>query len=377
MMAAKRDYYEILGVSRDATPEEIKRAYRRLALKYHPDKNPGSEEAEGKFKEAAEAYEMLSNSQKRAAYDQFGHTGVEGAFQGRGFDWSDFTHFSDFGDVFSGFEDILRGFGIGGDLFGTARTGQMRRRRGKDLGYELEIDFLQAARGYPTTVTIPRYEPCKHCRGSGSRPGARKARCPQCEGTGQIRVNTGFFSVAQTCGQCGGEGTIIKDPCPECNAKGRIRITKKIEVRIPAGVENGSRLRVQGEGEAGLQGGPRGDLYIVIRVRPHEIFERRDDDILCQFPISFVQAALGTEIEVPTLNGKVKMKIPPGTQSGRIFRLRGKGIQNLRGFGRGDELVGIVVETPIHLNQQQRALLEKFAEISGKEINPLSRSFMD
>jgi molecular chaperone DnaJ len=376
-MAAKRDYYEVLGVNKGASPEEIKRAYRRLALKYHPDRNPGDKQAEESFKEAAEAYEVLSDSQKRATYDQFGHAGVEGAFRGKGFEWSDFSHFTDFGDIFSGFEDLFRGFGIDTDFFGTMGGGRRRARQGADLRYDLEITFLQAAEGHIATVSVPRYEPCKHCKGSGVKPGTRRVKCPVCGGSGQVRTSAGFFSISQTCQQCKGEGTVIKTPCPKCNGRGRVREVKKIEVRIPAGVEDGSRLRLQGEGEAGLQGGSRGDLYIVIRVRSHEIFERQGDDVLCQFPISFTQAALGTEIDVPTLNGKVRMKIPPGTQSGKVFRLKGKGIQNLRGFGKGDELVGIIVETPTHLSQEQKMLLKKFAEISGEEVHPLSKSFMD
>ncbi|MEA3328734.1 MAG: molecular chaperone DnaJ [Candidatus Omnitrophota bacterium] len=373
-MAAKRDYYEVLGVGRDASPEVIKRAYRKLALRYHPDKNPNDKKTEEKFKEAAEAYEVLSNSQKRAAYDQFGHTGMESSFKGGGFDWSDFTHFSDFGDIFSGFEGILRGFMDTG-FFGAASPGGRGFRRGASLEYNLEVSFIQAAKGYTAAINVPRYELCKRCKGSGAKPGTQRVKCPGCAGTGQVRTSAGFFSIAQTCGQCNGEGTIIKEFCPECGGRGRTRLVKKIEVKIPAGINDGLQLRVQGEGEAGLRGGPKGDLYIKIKVRPHQIFERRGDDILCQFPISFTQASLGAEIEVPTLNGRVRMKVPAGTQSGRIFRLKDKGIQSLRGWGRGDELVQIIVETPTHLSQEQRKLLKNFAGISGE--GPLSKSFMD
>jgi len=373
----ERDYYEVLGITKDADQNTIKRAYRKLALKYHPDKNPENKQTEEKFKEAAEAYEVLSDSQKRAAYDQFGHAGVEGSFRGKGFNWSDFTHSGDFGDIFSGLDDLFRGFGVDSGIFGDSQgRRQQRAGRGADLGYRLEISFIQAVKGHKITITIPRYEACKVCGGSGAAAGTKRAKCPRCGGIGQIRVSQGFFSMVQTCSQCGGEGTIIKTPCQECGGQGRVTVNKKIEVKIPAGIADGMKVRVRGEGEAGRRGGPRGDLYIIITVHSHEIFERRDNDILCQTPISFVQAALGGEVEVPTLDGKAKIRIPAGTQSGKIFRLRGKGIQSLRGYGRGDELVKMVIETPVHLNSEQKRSLKRFAEISGENLYPLASSFM-
>ncbi len=374
----KHDYYEVLGVSKDADQNTIKRAYRRLALKYHPDKSPGNKQAEEKFKETAEAYEVLSDSQKRAAYDRFGHAGVEGAFKGGGFNWSDFTHYGDFGDVFSGLEDLFRGFGIDSGIFGDSwGRGQQGSGRGADLGYSLELGFVQAVKGHRTSITVPRYEGCKTCGGSGAAAGTKRTKCSRCGGTGQIRVSQGFFSLLQTCSQCGGEGTIIKTPCQECGGQGRVRVNKKIEIKIPPGIADGMKLRVRGEGEAGRRGGPGGDLYVAVTVRPHEIFERRDDDILCEAPISFVQAALGGEVEVPTLEGKVKIKIPAGIQSGKIFRLRGKGIQSLQGYGKGDELVKMVIETPVHLNSEQKKLLKKFAETDGENLYPLAGSFVN
>lgn len=375
---SKRDYYEILGVSKNASSEEIKAAYRKLALKYHPDKNPSNrKEAEEKFKEISEAYEVLSDSQKRATYDQFGHEGLQGAFRGGGFDWSDFTHFSDIEDLFGSFGDFFRGFGIDIDSFGGGWGGGGRRvRRGSDLQYSLEISFEEAAFGTEKTVHIPRYEICPVCNGEGTKPGTKKADCSQCGGSGQIRSVTGFFSLTRTCNRCGGEGKIIKVPCTRCRGEGRVRLERKISVKIPAGIDDGFRLRITGEGEAGMRGGRRGDLYILVYVKPHPIFGRHNNDIICEVPISFVQAALGSEVDVPTLNGKARMKIPAGTQSGKIFRLRGKGIPNLRGGGRGDEHVRIIVETPTNLNSEQRKILEEFARSCGEEVNPITRSFM-
>ena len=374
----KRDYYEVLGVSKDADQNTIKRAYRRLALKYHPDKNSGNKQTEEKFKETAEAYEVLSDSQKRAAYDQFGHAGVEGAFKGGGFNWSDFTHYGDFGDIFSGLEDLFRGFGIDSGIFGDSwGRSQQGAGRGADLGYNLELSFVQAVKGHRTGITVPRYEGCEVCGGSGAAAGTKRTKCPRCGGTGQIRISQGFFSLLQTCSQCGGQGTIIKTPCQECGGQGMVRVNKKIEIKIPPGIAGGMKLRVRGEGEAGRRGGPGGDLYVMITVRPHGIFERRDDDILCEAPISFVQAALGGEVEVPTLEGKVKIKIPAGIQSGKIFRLRGKGIQSLQGYGKGDELVKMVIETPVHLSSEQKKLLKRFAEIGGENLYPLASSFVN
>lgn len=374
----KRDYYEVLGVDRNASQDEIKRVYRRLALKYHPDRNPDDKSAEEKFKEVAEAYEVLSNPQKRANYDQFGHAGLEGAFRGAGFNWADFTHFGDFSDIFGGLEDFLRGFGVDTGPFETFWT---RRRtgpaRGSDLEYDLEVSFIQAAKGYETAIRIPRYEACSNCKGEGAEPGTRRTRCPNCGGAGQVRSSRGFFTISQTCGRCHGEGTVVETPCSKCRGQGRVRISRKIQIRVPPGVETGSRLRITGEGEAGLRGGPRGDLYVFIKVKPHEFFERSNNDIICEVPVSFTQAALGTEVIVPTLDGKVKLNVPPGTQTGKVFRLKGKGVQSLHGYGKGDEFVRIAVEIPTHLNREQKRLLQEFAKISGEDVNPITKSFMD
>ncbi len=374
----KRNYYEVLGVDRNASQDEIKRVYRRLALKYHPDRNPDDKSAEENFKEVAEAYEVLSDPQKRTNYDRFGHAGLEGAFKGAGFDWADFTHFGDFGDIFGGLEDFFRAFGIDTGLFETFWT---RRRagpaRGSDLEYDLEVSFIQAAKGYETTIRVPRYEACSNCKGEGAEPGTRRTRCPNCGGAGQVRMSRGFFTISQTCGQCHGDGTIIETPCSNCRGQGRVRISRKIQIRVPPGVQTGSRLRITGEGEVGLRGGPRGDLYVFIKVAPHEFFERSNNDIICEVPISFTKAALGAEVVVPTLDGRVKLKVPPGTQTGKVFRLKGKGIQSLRGYGKGDEFVRIVVETPTHLNREQKRLLQQFAKISGENVNPITKSFMD
>jgi molecular chaperone DnaJ len=373
----KRDYYEILGVSRNADQGEIKKAYRRLALKYHPDKNPGDKKkAEEKFKEISEAYEVLSDSQKRSTYDQFGHEGLQGAFKGGGFSWSDFTHFSDLEDIFGGFEDLLRGFGIAGDFFGfggrRTRTGP---RKGADLEYRLEMELKEVASGVEKTVEIPRRELCNVCKGEGAKPGTKKSACARCKGTGQVIATQGFFSISRTCERCGGQGSVIETPCGECRGSGMIRVKRRIKIKVPPGVDTGSHLRISGEGEAGQRGGPRGDLYILIQVNPHEIFERHNNDIFCEIPISFVQAVLGGEVTAPTLNGRVKLKIPPGTQSGQIFRLKGKGIPDLHGYYTGDELVRVMVETPTGLNEHQQTLLKQFAEACGEEVNPIKKSF--
>lgn len=359
----KRDYYEILGVSREASQEEIKRVYRKLALKYHPDKNPGDEAAEEKFKELAEAYEVLSDSKKRTNYDQFGHAGVDGAFRGRGFDWSDFSHFGDFSDIFTGLDDLFRGFGVDMGMFGGGRRRRTGPLKGSDLEYELEVSFLDAARGYETTISIPRNEVCGNCRGDGAEPGTRRKDCPSCGGSGQLRTVQGFFSISRTCSRCQGEGTIVENACSKCRGSGRIRVKRKIRIKVPSGIETGNSLRIAGEGEAGSRGGPRGDLYVLIRVRAHEFFQRLNDDIICEVPISFTQAALGSEIEVPTLDGRVKLKVPAGTQPGKLFRLKGKGIRSLRGYGYGDELVRIMVEIPSRLSREQKELLRRFSSL--------------
>jgi molecular chaperone DnaJ len=361
----KRDYYQILGVSRDATDEDIKKAYRKLALKHHPDKNPENRrEAEERFKELSEAYQVLSDPERRGLYDRFGHAAFEqGA--GPGFDFS------------AGFEDILGD--LFGDFFGTGRSrgGRGRGRRGQDLRYELEISFQQAAFGCEKVVSVPRLARCETCGGQGAKPGTAARTCPQCRGTGQVRFQQGFFSIAKTCGHCNGHGTIITSPCPTCGGAGALRRTHQLSVKIPAGVDSGSRLKLRGEGEAGANGGSPGDLYVVLHVREHPLFVRDGSDIVCDVPVSFAQAALGAEVEVPTLEGTTKVKVPAGVQSGQVLRLRGRGIPDLNGYGRGDEIVRIVVETPRRLSARQRELLEEFARLSGEEVHPLSKSFLE
>jgi molecular chaperone DnaJ len=376
---AKRDYYEVLGIGKNASADEIKQAYRRLTLKYHPDRNPEDQkQAEEKFKEICEAYEVLSDPQKRQTYDQFGHEGLRGAFKGAGgFDWSDFTHFSDLEDIFGNFGDIFSSFGIdlgGFSGFNRQRTGA---RRGRDLGIEIELTLKEAAGGTEKVVRLHRYEPCSICHGQGAKPGTKKVSCPECKGSGQISTMGGFFTFSRTCARCGGEGKVIRTPCNNCNGSGREKAEKKIHVKIPAGVDTGSRIRLQGEGEAGSRGGRRGDLYIAIYVKPDDIFERHGKDLLCEIPVSFTQAALGAEIEVPTLNGRVKMRLPAGTQSGKIFRLRSKGLPDVHGYGKGDELVRIVVETPTGLNAKQRSLLQEFAQACGEDVHPRKQSFLE
>jgi molecular chaperone DnaJ len=362
----RRDYYETLGVERSASDEEIKKAYRKLALKYHPDKNPGDKGAEDRFKEIGEAYQVLCDPERRAAYDRFGHAAFE---QGGGFGGFDFA---------GGFEDILGD--LFGDFFGTrrgGRGGRSRARRGQDLQYQLDVTFEEAARGCEKTLSIPRLTRCGTCNGSGAKPGTRPTQCPQCHGSGQIRFQQGFFAIAKTCGTCNGQGTVIASPCTDCNGGGARRRTHTLNVRIPPGVDTGSRLKLRGEGESGGNGGPAGDLYVLIRVAEHPVFVRDGVDVVCEVPVSFVQAALGTEVEIPSLDGPQNLKVPGGTQSGRLFRLRGLGVPDLNGYGRGDLVVRLVVETPRKLSARQRELLEEFARISGEEVHPMSKSFLD
>ena len=364
----KRDYYEVLGVARGASDDELKKAYRRLAVQCHPDRNPGDKHAEERFKEANEAYQVLSDPEKRVQYDRFGHAAFQGPQAGGGFGGFDFSQ---------GFEDVFSD--IFGDFFGTGRgRARSRTRRGDDLRYDLEIEFEEAARGTEKTVKIARLALCEGCKGTRSRDGSGSRTCPNCRGTGQVRTQQGFFSISTTCGSCRGEGSIISDPCPKCQGQGRVRKLQALSVRIPPGVDNGSRLKLRGEGEAGFASGPAGDLYVVIHVREHAIFTRQDNEVVVEVPVSFPQAALGVEIEVPTLDGKVKLKLPAGTQSGKVFRLKGKGFVDLHGYGRGDELVRIVVETPRRLSARQRELLEEFAKVSGEDVtHPLSKGFVD
>ncbi|MCK8825149.1 molecular chaperone DnaJ [Fuchsiella alkaliacetigena] len=365
---SKKDYYEVLGVSKDASDKEIKRAYRKLAKKYHPDVSDDPQ-AEEKFKEVSEAYKVLSDENLRARYDQYGHAGVDQeGFGGGGFGQGSFEGFEDIFDMFFG---------------GQGRRGQRRNRprKGSDLRYNMTIDFEEAAFGVEKEIKIPRTEECDKCNGSGAKAGSDVESCAKCDGTGQVQYRQqtpfGQFVQTKTCDRCQGDGQFIKDPCPECNGKGKVRRRSSLTVNIPAGVEDGSRLRVAGEGEAGERGGPAGDLYVVIRVKDHEIFERQGNDIICEVPINIVQATLGDEIKVPTLDGKVKFKIPEGTQPGNSFRLRNKGIPYLKGSGRGDQHIKVKVVIPENLNEEQKELMKKFAEISGEEINPEKEGFFD
>lgn len=355
---AKRDYYEVLGLKRGADEAEIKKAYRRIAMKYHPDRNPGDSGAEEKFKEANEAYEVLSDAQKRGMYDQFGHAGVEGQAGGMG-------GFGGFGAGGASFSDI---FGdVFGDIFGgggsRARAGP---QRGADLRYNLEIDLEDAVHGASVKIRVPTLENCEDCGGSGARRGSSPVTCTTCGGAGQIRMQQGFFSVQQTCPNCRGKGKTIKDPCASCHGRGRVEKQKTLSVKIPPGVDTGDRIRLAGEGEAGPDGGPPGDLYVQVAVRAHEIFERDGKHLYCEVPISFVDAALGGELEVPTLEGRVKLRVPPETQTGKLFRLRNKGVKPVRGGAPGDLLCRVVVETPVNLNKRQKELLTELQKSLGE-----------
>jgi molecular chaperone DnaJ len=360
---AKRDYYEVLGVEKGTDAAELKKAYRRVAMKFHPDRNPDDPKAEEKFKEANEAYEVLSDDQKRAAYDRFGHAGVEGqgGMGGGGSNFSDI-----FGDVFG---DIFGGGG-GGRRGGPAR--------GSDLRYNLELKLEEAVKGTTTQIKVPTLVSCKTCSGSGAKAGSKPITCTTCGGHGQVRMQQGFFSVQQTCPNCRGRGTIISDPCKSCHGQGRVEETKTLSVKVPAGVDTGDRIRLSGEGEAGEAGGPPGDLYVQVHVREHEIFKREGADLYCEVPIDFVDAALGGELEVPTLDGRVKLKVPPETQTGKLFKLRGKGVTPVRGGGVGDLLCRVVVETPVNLTNKQKEMLRDFqASMKGGKYSPKQSSWLD
>jgi molecular chaperone DnaJ len=373
---AKRDYYEVLGVPKGATQDEIKKAYRKLTRKYHPDVNPGDQQAEEKFKEISEAYEVLSDEQKRAQYDQFGHAGTNGAGFG-GFGGGGFQ-----GTGFGGFEDIFDMF-FGGSGFGGGGAAAARRpQRGADLRYDLTITFEEAAFGVKKDISIPRTETCKTCDGTGAAPGTTPSTCHVCNGTGQVQTaqNTPFgrFQSIRTCHHCHGTGEVITSPCSTCHGQGRVRRTRKISLTVPAGVDTGSRLRVAGEGEAGTLGGPSGDLYVVIKVRPHKVFQRKNQDVYMEIPITVVQAALGDEIEVDTLDGKSTVRIPEGTQTGASFTLKGKGIPKLHGSGRGDQHVKVQVVVPTNLNDKQKQLLREFGKTLGQSnFNVKDKSFFD
>ena len=351
-MAIKRDYYEVLGVDRGASEEDIKKAFRKLAFQYHPDHNREKDAGE-KFKEVSEAYQVLSDSEKRAAYDRYGHAGAESVF-GRGFGSSDFSNFGGFGDIFDAF------FG------GTTTAARQGPQTGADLSMDLEISFEEAVSGVEKEIKITRVENCSLCHGIGAKPGTNPVKCPVCNGTGQIRNVQqsifGRFSTVSTCNRCRGEGTIVTDPCPQCRGTGRERRQRTLKANIPAGADEGMQLRVRGEGDAGTKGGSPGDLYVHIYVKPHEFFIRSQDDIIYQMPVNFVQAALGAELEIPTIDGKTKLKIPPGSQTGKVFRLKGQGVQRLNSPGRGDQLVQMVVVTPESLNEAQKKLLRELGE---------------
>lgn len=359
----EKDYYKILGVSRDASPEDVKKAFRRLVHQYHPDKHKGDREVEEKFKKINEAYEVLKDPKKRGQYDRFGYAGQGTGYGESGFGAADFgADFQDiFGDVFS-------------EFFGGRRRGPSPER-GMDLRYDLDISFDEAAFGTEKSVKVPKAETCGDCSGSGARPGTQPVVCPNCRGAGQVRYQQGFFAVSRPCSACAGTGKVVSDPCPKCTGSGRVHVTKNITVKVPPGVDSGSRLRISGEGEAGRRGGPPGDLYIILRVKPHPIFKRHNDDIICEVPIGFPQAALGAEIEVPTIEGEAKLKIPAGTQSGKVFRLRHKGIASLHTGTRGDQQVVVRVETPTKLSDRQKEILEEFAALSGEDTTPLRKNF--
>ncbi len=368
---AKRDYYEVLGISRNASAEEIKRAYRQQALAYHPDRNPDNREAEEKFKEASEAYSVLVDPEKRSIYDRFGHEGLRG---------EGFSGFSGFdASIFEDFEDILGnffGFSFGSFFGGRERSGRDGRRRGRDLALEVEVSLEEAAVGVEREIKLTRHEHCPQCQGSGRQPGTKAASCPHCGGRGQVRFQQGFFTVARTCSKCQGRGEVVTSPCESCGGKGQVKEKRSLKVKIPAGIDDGSRLRLAGEGEAGDEGMPGGDLFVGVRVRKHPFFERDGSDLICEITISFTQAALGARLEIPTLEGIEVLKIRPGVQPGEILRMKGRGIQDLSGRRKGDLYVKIQIHTPEGLSKEQKALLVKLAELRGEDIEAVDKSLI-
>jgi molecular chaperone DnaJ len=367
---AKRDYYTILGVPRDASEEDIKKSYRKLAMKHHPDRNLDDKSSEEKFKEAKEAYEVLCDARKRAAYDQFGHAGVDASAAGRGAGPEGFGGFADaFGDIFGEIFGQQRGGGRGNGVY-----------RGADLRYNLELSLEDAAHGTEVKIRIPTMEECVTCHGSGAKPGTQPETCPTCHGRGEVRVSQGFFSIQQTCPQCRGTGKVVPEPCPTCSGVGRLRKHKTLSVKIPAGVDQDDRIRLTGEGEAGMNGGPPGDLYVVVTLKPHPVFQRDGADLHCEMPVSFATAALGGEIEIPTLDGHAKLKIPVETQTGQVFRLRNKGIRPVRGSVVGDLYCHVALETPVKLTARQKELLREFEAINEQDPDahsPRAKSFFD
>jgi molecular chaperone DnaJ len=373
-MAQKRDYYEVLGVAKTANKEDIKKAFRKLAVQFHPDKNPGNKEAEEKFKEAREAADVLMDDEKRARYDQFGHDGVNSQFGGGGGFQGDFGDLGDiFGDIFG---DILGG-NRGGARRGGRGGGRSRAQMGADLQTELEVQFEEAALGVEKEININRAVTCQDCNGTGAKKGSSPTTCDMCHGHGEVRRQQGFFTIAQTCPKCNGTGQMIKDPCGTCHGQGRVRKRETLSVKVPAGIDEGQRLKLSGQGDGGLYGGPSGDLYVLVKLKKHDFYDREGFDVLCEVPISFSQAALGSEVEVPTLSGRVSVKIAAGTQSGKKLRLKNKGIAKLGGYGFGDQIISIQVETPTKLSHEQKELFEKLGELEQASSNPLAKGFFD
>jgi len=368
---AKRDYYEVLGVPRSATANEIKKAYRQMALRYHPDKNPGNKEAEESFKAAAEAYSILIDPQKKSIYDQFGHDGLSGQGFG-GFSGFNSTIFEDFEDILGNFFNFSFG-----DIFGARSRGRSQRARGRDLALEMSLTLEEAASGLEREIKINRTEFCPQCQGSRMAPGSKKSQCPQCQGRGQVRYQQGFFSMARTCSTCRGEGEIISSPCPECRGTGHVKRKKSLQVKIPAGIDDGMRLRLEAEGDVGDWGAPRGDLFVLIKVKRHKFFKREGNDLICQVPLTFTRAALGSKIEIPTLDGKEILTIPPATQPGQVFKIKGKGMKDVHRQRTGDLYVRINLKTPENLTKKQKEMLREFAHSQGENPDDIDRNMLD